>query len=75
MFGRAINTVDSRYLEHALSQISRYLELFSRYLQHYGLLPYKMSRYLELRYLELFANQFFGRKEELQSLSRTFQKM
>ena len=29
----------------------------------YGLLPYKMSRYLELWYLELFAirNYFFGR--------------
>ena len=48
-------TVDSHYLEHALSPILRYLKLFPRPFSISTLLPYKMSRYLELRYLELFA--------------------
>ena len=41
-------TVNSHYLEHAVSRISRYLELFPSPFSIYGLLPYKMSRYLEL---------------------------
>ena len=48
-------TVDSRYLKHTLSRISRYLELFPGSFSIYGLLPYKMSCYVEIRYLELFA--------------------
>ena len=51
---KILMTVDSRYLEHTLSRISRYLELFPGPFSIYGLLPYKMSCYVEIRYLELF---------------------
>ena len=50
------NIVDPGYLEPALSRISHYLELFpGPTFSIYGLIPYRMCRYLELSYLELLS--------------------
>ena len=42
-----MNAVESCYLEHAVSRISGYLELFRDPLRIYDLLPFKKSGYLE----------------------------
>ena len=72
------NTVDSRYLDYSLSRTFRYLELFSRSLEHFAVTQVKIlslsrtSICRTFRYLELIFRSFEEQTFVISNFSKFF---